>query len=160
MKSSQDYSSLDYHHDYLCPVCRRGRINTLALMETFACNLCQHLFKADLKTQRLTLIDGQLPITWQWYRQGWTRINPEGITFSWSYLFLGLLLVILPTMIVGCATYLFPPLPGSNLAWLPIAWTILTFLTHLFGLVWLLLEYYQFPVRLYIRSFFTNSIGS
>ncbi|TVQ45682.1 MAG: hypothetical protein EA365_07410 [Gloeocapsa sp. DLM2.Bin57] len=142
---------LNYHHDYLCPLCRQGRIHSIALMDAFACDCCQHIFSADVEQQTLTAVDTQLPMTWQWNQKTWTRVNPEGVNFGWLYLVLGILWVLLPTTIVGLASYLFPPLPGSSLAWLPWFWTVVTFLSHLLCLVWLILEYYQFPVRVYLR---------
>jgi len=153
MKQQLPYS-LNYNYDYFCPICRRGRISNLALMEAFACDCCQHIFTVDLERQILTSVDTQLPMTWQWNQKTWTRVNPEGVNIGWAYLGLGILWVLLPTAIVGFASYLFPPLPGSNLAWLPVFWTVITFLSHLFCLVWLVLEYYQFPVRMYLRFLF------
>lgn len=145
---------LDYHNDYICPLCRQGRIAGLTLMDAFACDCCQHLFSADLERQILTSVDTQLPITWQWNQKNWTRVNPEGIKIGRGYLILGIIWVLLPTAIVGLAAYIFPPLPGSSLAWLPVFWTVITFLSHLFCLLWLVLEYYQFPVRMYLRFLF------
>lgn len=156
MQQSPSYS-LNYDHDYHCPVCRRGRITNLALMEAFACNFCQHLFTVDLKRQLLTSVDTQFPITWQWHQNNWTRVNPEGITIGWAYLILGGLWIILPTAIVGLASYFFPPLPGSSLTWFPVFWTVLTFVSHLICFAWLLLEYYQFPVIIYLRSLLRSS---
>lgn len=150
--SEFNYRPLNYNEDYICPVCRNGRISTLAMMETFACNFCQHLFEAEISTQKLTLLDSQFPIIWQWYREKWVRINPDGVEIGWGYLILGILFVLLPTVIVGSTSYLFPPLPGSYLAWLPVFWTILTFLSHLSCFIWLVLEYYQFPWRLYVNA--------
>ncbi|ELR97537.1 hypothetical protein [Gloeocapsa sp. PCC 73106] len=151
--------SLSYNHDYHCPLCRRGRITNLSMMEAFSCNFCEHLFTADLDRQLLTAVDTQLPLTWQWNRTNWTRINPEGVKIGWSYLILGILWVILPTAIVGFASYLFPPLPGSGLSWFPLFWTIVTFLSHFICLIWLLLEYYQFPVRLYLQAVLRSSFS-
>lgn len=150
MQQQSSYS-LDYHHDYPCPLCRQGHITNLALMDAFACDCCQHIFSADLERQVLTAVDTQLPMSWQWNQKTWTRVNPEGVNFGRLYLVLGTLWVLLPTAIVGIASYLFPPLPGSSLSWLPWFWTVITFLSHLFCLVWLVLEYYQFPVRVYLR---------
>ncbi|NEO95041.1 MAG: hypothetical protein F6K56_34560 [Moorea sp. SIO3G5] len=45
----------------------------------------------------------------------------------------------------------FPPAPDSPVSWLPAAWVGLTFLCHLAIVVWLVMEFYQFPVWEYLR---------
>lgn len=138
--------------EYSCPVCRHGKISTMPLMETFACNFCQHIFTANFDKQLLKMADSQLPLTWYWNGKNWKGIHREGAEMGWGYLVFGLSFVIFPTSIVGLGTYLFPPLPDSPLSWLPLFWTVLTFLTHLFCLIWLIIEYYQFPIFLYVRA--------
>lgn len=135
--------------EYSCPVCRHGKIAAMPLMETFACNFCQHIFTANFDKQLLKMADSQLPLTWYWNGRSWKGIHREGAEVGWGYLVFGLSFIIFPTSIVGLGTYLFPPLPDTPLSWLPVFWTILTFLTHLLCLVWLVIEYYQFPIFLY-----------
>jgi hypothetical protein len=143
-------NSLSYHEVYPCPVCRHGEIAQLPLMEAYACNFCQHIFTANMEHNLLKMMDSQLPLTWHWNGRNWQGIQREGVEFVWGYWLAGIAFVLLPTTLVGLAAYLFPPLPGSQLAWLPIFWTGLTFFTHLSCLIWLIVEYYQFPVFLYI----------
>jgi hypothetical protein len=137
---------------YPCPVCRHGEITAMPLMETFACSFCQHIFSTNLDKQLIKMVDSQLPLTWYWSGKSWKGIEREGVEFGWSYLILSLAFVLIPTGIVSLSVYLFPPMPESPLSWLPFIWMGLTFLSHLTCLVWLVLEYYQFPIGLYVRA--------
>ncbi|MBR8832191.1 MAG: hypothetical protein N5P05_000749 [Chroococcopsis gigantea SAG 12.99] len=143
---------LDYNSAYPCPVCRHGEISSLALMEAYACNFCQHIFTANLEKQVLKMADSQIALTWFWNGQNWKGVNREGVDMGWRYGIAAGLFVILPTSIVSTAAYLFPAMPGSNLSWLPIFWSFFTFFAHLSFLFWLVIEYYQFPVNLYLNS--------
>jgi hypothetical protein len=150
--------SLLTHHvfheqgEYFCPVCRHGKISSMLLMETFSCNFCQHIFTTNFDKQLLKMADSQLPLTWYWNGKTWKGIHRDGVDVSWSYLAIALGFVFFPTAIVACGFYLFPPLPDSPLSWLPVVWSILTFLVHLSFLLWLIVEYYQFPIFLYVRA--------
>lgn len=143
---------LDFYGTYTCPVCRHGEITAIPLMEAFACNFCRHIFTANLEQQTLKMADSQLPLTWRWNGKTWTGGHREDNQLSWGYWIAGIAFVFLPTSIVGLVAYLFAPLPGSKLAWLPFFWTIFTFFAHLTCLGWLVLEYYQFPLSLYLRA--------
>jgi hypothetical protein len=142
--------SLDYNGVYPCPVCRHGEVRALTLMEAFACNFCQHIFTANTEQQLLSMADSQLPLTWRWQGNGWKGIRQESLQFVWGYGVAGTVFVLLPTVIITTAAYLFPPLPKSPLAWLSAAWIFGTFFAHLGCLIWLLLEYYQVPVGAYL----------
>ncbi len=137
---------------YPCPVCRHGEITGMPLMETFACNFCQHIFTTNFEKQILQMPDSQLPLSWRWNGKSWKGVHKEGTELGWGYIIAGLIFVLLPTSIIGLGAYLFPPLTDSSLYLLPYIWTGLTFLAHLICLIWLLLEYYQFPVFLYIQA--------
>lgn len=152
MSSTFPERHLSLYETYRCPVCRRGKISGMAMMDTFACNFCNHIFTADLERQLLKLADSQLSISWLWNGKGWRGLQRQGFEFAWFYLVMGIFFVLLPTTIVGLGAYLFPPLPGSTLSWLPTFWTGLTFTTHLVCLLWLVAEYYQFPVGLYLQT--------
>ena len=138
--------------EYSCPVCRHGKVSAMPLMETFACNFCQHIFTVDFDKQLLKMADSQLPLTWYWNGKNWKGIHREGAEAGWGYFLFGLGFVFLPTAIIAFGTYIFPPLPGSPLSWLPIFWSVLTFVAHLSCLIWLVIEYYQFPIFLYVRA--------
>ncbi len=144
---------------YTCPLCRHGQIAAMPLMETFACNFCHHIFTTNFEQQVLKIADSQLPLTWRWNGKNWKGIQQEGTELGWSYLAIGIIFVLLPTAIIATGSYLFPPLPGSPLSWLPLWWTILTFLAHLFCLIWLIIEYYQFPIFLYFRALRRRFLG-
>jgi hypothetical protein len=144
------HNRLSYFGAYTCPACRHGEIAAMPLMEAFACNFCHHIFTANLEQQILKMTDSQLPLSWRWTGIRWQGIQREGSELNGSYWVAGAAFVLLPTLIVGLGAYLFPPLPGSRLSWLPLFWTGLTFVFHLACLVWLLLEYYQFPLLLYL----------
>jgi hypothetical protein len=153
MLNSKDKNDrLELHGVYTCPVCRHGKIQAIPLMEAFACDLCHHIFTANFERQLLKMVDSQIPLTWYWNGKVWKGIQRENFEFGWGYFIAGTAFVGIPTSIIALATYLFPTIPGSNLYWLPITWTVLTFLCHLFCLIWLIVEYYQFPVFLYLRS--------
>lgn len=142
------------HNTYTCPFCFQGEIKNLLLMEAFSCNFCQHIFSVDLGKQVLQIEDSEIPIRWHWNGQSWQRIKgKDGLDWSFSTIvLLSILFVSLPTMIVGSGAYLFPPLEGSKLSWFPWFWTILAFISHLICLIWLIIEYLQFPLGLYLRG--------
>ena len=140
--------TLDYSQTYSCPLCLRGEIRALPLMDAFGCNFCQHIFSANLEEQLLDLADGQVPR--RWYRRGhqWIAKDRE---ILWGYGLFGLMLIVLPTAIVGLGAYCFPPLPHSRLSWFPNFWVVLTLIFHVSFLIWLAAVYWQFPVRSYAR---------
>lgn len=138
---------------YPCPVCRSGEVSALPMMEdTFSCQFCQHLFQADFSQQLLKMMDSEIPLSWYWNGKRWSSPYRKGIEIGWEYAIAAVLFLVLPPFIVGTGAYLFPPVPGTPLAWLPTAWTLLTLLTHLGILLWLITEYYQFPVVMYIQA--------
>lgn len=138
---------------YTCPVCRHGQISGLPMMEnTFACEFCHHLFSANIEQQILKMEDSQIPLSWRWNGRTWKGIHRDGLDLGWGYAVAGIIFVGLPPTLVGLAAYLFPPMPGSPLSWLPLFWTVLTFVVHLACLGWLVIEYYQFPIFAYLRA--------
>lgn len=146
---------LNHYSAYCCPVCRHGEISTLPLMEAFSCNFCGHIFTANLEKQAITIVDSQLPLTWHWTGKRWKNARSFKL-FQWSYGFLALGFVSLPTLLVAAGAYLFPVLPDSSLAWFPWFWVGLTFFCHFSCLFWLFLEYYQFPLSLYFEALRNN----
>lgn len=146
------HNPLSYYDAYTCPVCRHGKIAALPLMEAFACNFCRHIFTANLEKQVITMADGQLPLTWHWTGQNWQGMTTRN-SLGWGYRVGAIAFVVLPTAIMGLGAYLFPALPGSRLSWFPWVWTGLTFFSHLACILWLILEYYQFPLSLYLQAF-------
>ncbi len=97
------------------------------------------------------MADSQLALTWRWRGDHWQGVQKENTSLGWGYAIAALIFLSMPTIIVSASVYIFPPMPGSRLAWVPYAWIVLTFLAHLSCLIWLLLEYYQFPLLRYLR---------
>ncbi|MBE9046471.1 hypothetical protein IQ255_19010 [Pleurocapsales cyanobacterium LEGE 10410] len=150
----QEWTFARFHDrgEYPCPVCRHGKISQMPLMETFSCSFCQHIFTTNFSKQLLKMADSQLPLTWYWNGKIWKGIHREGAEVGWAYIIFALAFVCIPTAIIGMGTYMFPPMNDDVLSWLPLIWTILTFCAHLSCVIWLVVEYYQFPIFLYVRA--------
>lgn len=140
--------SLNYTQDYPCPLCWKGTVRPLALMEAFGCDLCRHIFTADLEEQVLKLADSQIPRRWSWQGNQWRNQDRETL---WGLTFAGLAFMVLPTLVISLGVYCFPPLPHSPLSWLPKVWIGLTLLFHTACLVWLAGRYFQLSLGLYWR---------
>jgi len=136
---------------YPCPVCRLGKIQTMLLMDAMACDCCRHIFTADQERQQLKMVSRQPSLTWLWNGRNWQGAHLEGFEWGWASWLLAVALVVLPTTIIALAVYIFPPTPGSTLSWLPFAWIGFTCLSHLGIVAWLAIEFYQFPVGVYLR---------
>ncbi|HBL60577.1 MAG TPA: hypothetical protein DDZ80_19615 [Cyanobacteria bacterium UBA8803] len=142
---------LNYHGVYPWPICRLGQIQAMSLMDALACGSCRHIFTADLERQILKMSDRQPPLSWRWNGQNWIGAHLEGVAWNWGTWLLAVAFITLPTTLIGLAAYTFPPDPSSRLSWLPQVWTGLTFVSHLVLVVWLVMEFYQFPLRVYLR---------
>lgn len=149
--SLKSYRLLD-RPTYPCPVCLWGQIKPMPLMEAVACEFCQHIFTVDLETEVLRMADREPPLSWHWGGKGWTGAHLAGVEFTWLYGVAALAFLVLPTGIVGLGAYVFPPIPGSPLDWVPSLWVYLVFGSHLLILLWLVGEFYQFPVGAYLRA--------
>ncbi len=141
-------SMLSYSQTYSCPLCLRGEIQSLPLMDAFACGFCRHIFSANLEEQVLNLADGQVPRRWYRRNDQWIATERRSLL---AYGLFGVALIILPTAIVSLGAYCFPPLPNSPLSWLPQVWIGLTLLSHASFLAWLTVAYFQFPIGSYMR---------
>jgi hypothetical protein len=143
---------LNFDEPYPCPVCRHGQLEVMVMMDAFACSFCRHIFTASLEQQILRLADSPSPLVWVWTGEVWKGKSQIDTRLGWGLGIAIAMFIILPTALVGCGAYYFPPLPGSRLAWLPLVWVLLTLVLHGFCISWLLLEYYQIPVVLYVRA--------
>lgn len=153
MHSSKNPDSLlSYQGVYPCPVCRVGQIQAMPLMDAMACECRRHIFTADIERQLLTMPERNPPLTWRWNGRNWTGARLEGLELGWFTWLFAIAFVTVPTTLIGLTAYTFPPNPGSNLSWLPVVWTVLTFLSHLAIVSWLVIEFYQFPVWMYLRA--------
>lgn len=148
-----------YQGLYPCPVCRLNRLKGIPLMEAMACDGCRHIFTADLERQQLKMVDRHPPLVWHWNGKTWKGVHLEGVEWGWVYWLFAIGFIIFPTTIIGLAVYTFPPEPDSTLSWLPVAWVGLTFLSHLTLVVWLVIEFYQFPVGVYLRTRWQQFFG-
>ncbi|MBD2578349.1 hypothetical protein [Oscillatoria sp. FACHB-1406] len=144
---------------YPCPICRCGSISTLSLMEAMSCSFCHHIFSTDFAQQSIAIADSPMAFSWRWNGKGWKSLRGTRTEFGWDALIIAFVFVLLPPFVVGFAAYLFPPLPGTPGAWFPIAWTIVVFFVHLACVIWLTVEYYQFPINLYARAIGRRWLG-
>ncbi|MEO0410157.1 MAG: hypothetical protein AAF289_22655 [Cyanobacteria bacterium P01_A01_bin.135] len=129
---------------YLCPICRHGNIAQLTLMEAFACSFCRHVFDIDYERQVVRVVDSSQPVSWRWLNGRWVTSRPEtGAIAIWIT---AAVLGILPPAVVGTAAYVFPPLPDSHWAWVPLCWSIVALLLHGGLATWILAEYHQPPI--------------
>ncbi|MBO9999686.1 MAG: hypothetical protein J7641_11905 [Cyanobacteria bacterium SID2] len=142
---------LDYRETYPCPLCRRGKLSGLTLVEAFGCNGCSHIFVLNPSRQSVRAVDRSPPLTWRWDGRRWQTSQREDVSLGWGEWSIAMAFVLFPTSIVGLAAYVFPPFPGSPLSFFPILWAVLTFFSHLVCVTWLILEYYQFPILSYFR---------
>lgn len=135
-----------------CPMCRFGKLATMSLMDTLSCLQCNHIFTVDSSQQTLTVVDSSKPLTWQWSGRTWRGVHAEGMELGRADCFAGIALIVFPALIVGILAYRFPALPNSPWAWFPSFWTGLTFLLHLLLVSSIFLNYYQFPLAIYLKA--------
>lgn len=145
-------TQLNFFGIYPCPVCRWGQLQSMSLMDAFSCDFCQHIFTAEAETQQIKLPSRQPPLVWRWNGKNWVEAHLEGVEWSWGYWLGAIALVVFPPSLIGLTLYAFPPTPGTPLFWLPYVWTFLAFLAHLGIILWLVIEFYQFPVAVYLRG--------
>lgn len=146
----KSYRSLSDRDVYPCPICHTGEIATLPLMEAMACRFCNHIYIADLEKQQLEMADRHPPLVWRWNGNKWTQGQLKDVKMGWGYSLGAIALVFLPTFLIGITVYVRPPISGSLLSWVPVFWTGLTFLLHLGIIVWLIVEFYEFPLWTYL----------
>ena len=143
-----------------CPVCMRGAIAEMPMMESLACNFCNHIFtlenqldsQAGSDRKILKMADTISTLRWIWTGKRWENANAVQVYTSCWLSILGILLVLLPTAIASISAYIFQPEPDVPLAWFPKFWAIATFCGHLFVLLSITRDYTQFPIQAYWRS--------
>ena len=136
---------------YTCPVCHYGEISALTMMDAFGCNFCQHIFSAEIPQQSVKMADTSSALSWYWNGRYW-QASSKSAKIGWEIKLAAFAFVFLPTTLMGLAAYIFAPIPGSSLSWFPLVWTGLTFLFHLGILVSIFVDYYQFPLGLYLKA--------
>lgn len=120
-------------------------------MDAFACDFCRHIFTPNLEAQTIEVVDSVQPMTWRWTGQGWRQsrqLDRDLTLLVWG---LGGVLVLLPPGLVWLAGYIFPPLPGSPGANVPLLWAGLTLLCHSLLALWLVAEHYQFSAYVALK---------
>jgi len=150
---------LTYQETYLCPICRHGQIEAMALMDAFACDFCRHIFTANLRDQSIRVEDSSQPMTWRWTGRNWLMANQLDMDLTTLVWFVGSLLVVFPPLLIWLSSYLFPPLPGSKWYWFPTVWAGLTFCVHSLGVAWLLAEHYQIPLYITCKVRLQSLLG-
>ena len=143
----QHFSLNDVYH---CPICRFGQISGLPLMDALACNLCSHIFLADDACKLLTLAGHLSPLTWQWDGRTWHAPHTQGL--GWGDKLAAVALLVLPTALILLTAYAFRPVPNGPPDAFPLFWAALTFICHLFGILGILISYYQFSIPSYLRA--------
>lgn len=145
-------SDLNDQETYPCPVCRCGHLSNMTLMDAFSCDVCRHIFTIHPERQLLKMVDREPPITWRWNGQNWRGEHIGNLELSWFYWLAAFAIVIFPPTLIGLSAVLFPPISSGFWALFPFIWTAIAFLSHLFLVLWLIAEAYQFPLILYLRT--------
>ncbi len=148
---SETNTSLSYQETYICPVCRHGQIETLTLMDAFACNFCRHIFTTNLQEQSIRVEDSAQPFAWRWTGHTWQPVQQDDFDLTLVIWLVGVALVALPPALIWLPYHTFPPLPNSPWHWFPTLWTALAFILHFLLVLWLLLEHYQLPSYVALR---------
>ncbi len=156
--SNNSATDLSEQEIYPCPICHYGQISSLLLMDAMACDSCRHIFTTEIEKKQIQIktADRHPPLIWRWNGRKWTAARLEGVELGWAYWLGGIAFIILPTTLLGITAYTRPPLPGSPLSWLPTVWTGLAFLLHLGIILWLVIEFYEFPIWAYLRAKWRN----
>lgn len=136
---------LTYDQVYDCPVCRRGDLSELTLMDAFACSYCRHIFGASITEQTIRLADGIQPFQWRWDGRQWRPLQQADLELTLVVWLTGIALITLPPLLIWLPYHTFPPLPGSRWSQFPVLWLVGSFLSHLLVVLWLFLEHYQLP---------------
>ena len=142
---------LDYQETYLCPICRRGHISALTLMDAFACNFCRHIFTANLPEQSIQVADSSQPMAWRWNGRNWQAAHHLDRDLTAIIWLVGGGLMVLPPSLIWLSYQIFPPLDGSTWQQFPLVWVGLTFTSHFLLVIWLLAEHYQIPFYVMLK---------
>ncbi len=142
---------LTYQETYLCPICRRGEIAALTLMDAFACNFCRHIFTANLREQSVHVEDSSQPMAWRWNGQTWQAANQPDRDITAIIWLVGSILMLMPPTLIWLSYRIFPPLSGSTWQQFPLVWLGITFTLHFLLVVWLLAEHHQVPFYVMLK---------
>lgn len=143
-----------------CPLCGQGTLNQLTLMDVWGCQFCRHLFEWNPDQQILKVLDLSPTIRWWWNGQFWQRGQHPVLPLTPGLVCGAIALATLPSLLLGIANYIFPPLPGSPLAWFPIAWQALALVSHSTCIGWVMAESYQFSPYLRFKIWLQQRLGA
>lgn len=138
-----DRVPLSLDRTYGCPVCRRGQLEAIVLMDAFGCGFCRNLFTVNLTQQTLILESSLQSVVWRWTGAKWQLLHqrdPDLTLLVWG---VSTVLFVIPAGMIWLMAYLFPPLEGLSWTSFSVLWGDLTWGIHLTIGVWLLLEHYQ-----------------
>lgn len=131
---------------YPCPICRQGQIEAIVLTDAFACRFCRHILSADLESQQVKVVDSTQPLTWSWTGQQWRLVRGEKAEeLTGLVIFTAVVLTVIPASLVWLSGAIFPPLEQEAHIPFSVAWSVITFVSHLIFVLWLIGEYYQIP---------------
>jgi hypothetical protein len=121
-------------------------MESMVLTEAFACSFCRHILAVDIGQQQVQVIDSSQALTWKWNGQRWRLAHTGRVSeISTTVILAAIALIVFPAGLVWLSGALFPPLtPTPTITFAPI-WAVLTLLSHLSLVLWLLGEYYQIP---------------
>ena len=128
----------------LCPMCGRGHLRQMVLMETLSCTLCQHMFAWEHRQQRLVVLDVSSPAAWRWNGRQWQRGSSPNQPLTAITIIFALIVIFLPALMLEVASYIFPPLPGSPFEYFHLLWAATALLLHGGWVFWILAESYHF----------------
>lgn len=137
--------SFNLQDNFPCPICRKGQVQSMVMMETLSCSFCRHIFSADLSHQILRVEDQVPKSTWAWTGDRWTSGNLVNVDLTKLVWLTSLFMVVIPTSLMGLSAYIFPPIGGLHWNSFSVVWSGLTFGSHLLIAAWLLVEHYQLP---------------
>lgn len=128
----------------VCPMCGRGHLTQMILMETLSCDLCNHMFAWNRQQERLDVLDVSSKTTWHWNGRRWQRGAYPSQPLTTITIIFALMVIVLPALMIEVAGYIFPPLPGSPFEYFHVFWAAIAFILHGSWVLWILAESYHF----------------
>jgi hypothetical protein len=138
-------SAFNLQDTFPCPICRKGQVQSMVMMETLSCSFCRHIFSADLSQQILRVEDTIPKSTWAWNGDRWTSRNLADVDLTLLVWFTSIFITVIPASLLGLSAYIFPPIGGLQWDSFSVVWSGLTLGSHALIAAWLLVEHYQLP---------------
>jgi hypothetical protein len=137
--------SFNLQETFPCPICRKGQVQSMVMMETLSCSFCRHIFSADLPKQILRVEDTIPKSVWTWQGDRWTSLHLADVDLTLLVWFTSIFIMVVPATVLGLSAYMFPPIGGLQWNSFSVVWSVLTFGSHSTISAWLLVEHYQLP---------------